>query len=506
MSISRREVLHRFGTVTSPILLGRSEAQVTSDLVRFRPEIEPLVSIIERTPRERCAEAVVDQLRRGVSYRQLMAALFLAGVRNINPQPPGFALHCVFVIHSSHLISLEAPPDSRMLPLFYALDNFKSAQERDMRGPSGDYTMRAIHGTLPRPDHAAALCTKAMDAWDQEKAERAIVALARHRSGGEAFELLWKYGARDYRNIGHKAIYVANACRTLHAIGWQHAEPVLRSLVLSLLAFGREQQVNGYRLDDQCYESNLKTVRELFPRLDSSWVAETADAGATRGMLELIRKAAPSQACADVSTRLAQGKAAAGSVWDAVHLAAAELRMRLRSGAIVGIHAVTSANALHYAYLASTTSENRLLMLLQAVGWMAQFRKAAEMREQGLRHYSIADLEPGAGADSPEKALAEIFAGIPSQLDDSAGRVVRLAGNPAERQAFVTRALRYTVSKADEVHYYKYLAALVEDVPLVNTQWQPHLLAAMVYYLKGSDDPDSAAIKQAREALRSLPS
>jgi hypothetical protein len=31
------------------------------------------------------------------------------------------------VIHSAHVISLEAPADSRLLPLFYALDNFKTA-------------------------------------------------------------------------------------------------------------------------------------------------------------------------------------------------------------------------------------------------------------------------------------------------------------------------------------------------------------------------------------------
>src|SRR6185503_17297794 len=99
--------------------------EVTSDIVKFRPEIEPLVALIERTPRERCAQMAVEQLTNGVSYRQFLAALFLAGIRNINPRPPGFALHCVFVVHSAHLMSLEAPVDARLLPLFYVLDDFK---------------------------------------------------------------------------------------------------------------------------------------------------------------------------------------------------------------------------------------------------------------------------------------------------------------------------------------------------------------------------------------------
>src|SRR5437667_643452 len=157
MTLSRRELLYGItGTLAAPLLLGRADAQVTPDIVRFRPEIEPLVALIERTPREKCAALAVEQLRRGVSYRQLLGALFLAGIRNINPRPPGFALHCVFVIYSAHLISLEAPADSRLLPLFYALDDFKAAQEREAKAPGGDFTMRAIHGTLPAPDRAAA--------------------------------------------------------------------------------------------------------------------------------------------------------------------------------------------------------------------------------------------------------------------------------------------------------------------------------------------------------------
>src|ERR1051325_784499 len=117
---SRRDVLRGLtGALASPLLLTRAECEVTPDLVQFRPEIEPLVALFERTPRERCAEMLVGELRRGVSYRQALAALFLAGVRNINPRPPGFAMHCVFIVHAAHLIGLEAPPDARLLPLFY---------------------------------------------------------------------------------------------------------------------------------------------------------------------------------------------------------------------------------------------------------------------------------------------------------------------------------------------------------------------------------------------------
>ena len=509
--ISRRDVFHGLtsalcgsgGAIISPLLLSRADAQVTPDVVRFRPEIEPLVALIERTPREQCAAMAVDQLRRGVSYRQLMAALFLAGIRNVNPRPPGFAMHCVFVIHAAHLLSLEAPPDSRLLPLFYALDNFKTAQDRDLKAAPGDYSMRPISGPLPAPERAAAELTSAMEAWDQERAERAVVSLARHRSPEEVLGMLWRYGARDYRNIGHKAIYVANACRTLHAIGWQHAEPVLRSLVLGLLDFGREQQVNGYAFDDQCYAANLKRVKETFAKLGDGWVSTAADSAATRGILSVLRESAPEEACADVAARLVKNTANAGAVWDAVHLAAAELRMRTRSNAIVGLHAVTSANALHHAWLAAADPQLRYLLALQGAGWMAQFRKFAQDREKDLRSFPITEMEP-ADAEPTERAMQEAFAGIPANLDASGARVLRLAREAPARQMFLSTAMRLTIAKANEVHYYKYLAAMIEDIPLVSPEWQPHMTAAAAYYIKGSGDPEPAAMKLAREALKGL--
>src|SRR4030095_5635383 len=106
---------------------------------------------------------------------------------------------------------------------------------------------------------------------------------------------LWRYGARDYRNIGHKAIYVANAHRTLNAIGWQHAEPVLRSLALALLDFGKQQSVNGYAFDDQCYAGNVKRIKNT--QLDESWMAEQADPVVTRGLVGVIRESTTEEAC-----------------------------------------------------------------------------------------------------------------------------------------------------------------------------------------------------------------
>ena len=514
MLISRRSLfesmasagaMRSLGVLTASVTVPRSQAQVTPGIATFSPEIEPIVALIEGVSKDKAAEVVVAQLRAGVSYKELMAALFLAAIRNINPRPPGFALHSVFVIHAAHVISLQSPPNSRPLPLFYALDVFKTAQERDARSSTGDYVMRSMDQTNISAAKALPEFLSAMESWDSPRAERAVTSVARHRSATEAFELMWRYGVRDYRNIGHKAIFVANAERTLRTIGWQHSEPVLRSLVLGLLDFGLEQEVNGYAFADQCYSSNADQVSKILPRMAADWSAKPADPAVTRTILKEIRTASPKQACAAVGERLAKGAVGPATIWDAVHLAGCELRMRVSgSASIIGVHAVTSCNGLHHAYLSASDPAVRLLILLQSVGWMGQFRTWAETRKDNVRPLSIEDLKPSATEVNSESALADVFKNDGSNLDDSFARVMRLTRTVEGRRAFLKTAMQITVGKADEVHYYKYLASLAEDIPLVSPEWQPYLSAAVISYSKGSKDPEPVWAQRAKAALGSL--
>jgi hypothetical protein len=66
---------------------------------------------------------------------------------------------------------------------------------------------------------------------DADAVDSVIVALARSSDLARAMEPIWRYAVRDQWHIGHKAIFAAQSWRTLQSIGWQHAEPVLRSLV-----------------------------------------------------------------------------------------------------------------------------------------------------------------------------------------------------------------------------------------------------------------------------------
>ena len=211
-----------------------ADLKVGPDAVRFRPEIEPVVRWIEETPRERALEVAIGHLKGGLSYRDLLAALFLAGIRDVKPHPVGFKFHAVLVINSAHLLGQTASVNDRLLPMLWALDNFKASQAKDIE--EGDWTLGKVdEARLPGPGRAKAEFVRAMEAWDADAADAAIAALCRTSGAAETMEPLWRLGVRDQRNIGHKPIFAAQCWRTLQAIGWQHAEPVLRSLAFGLL-------------------------------------------------------------------------------------------------------------------------------------------------------------------------------------------------------------------------------------------------------------------------------
>ena len=141
MSISsRREFLNQsvagaagFALLSRLPHVGAGEAELNPNLVRLNAEIEPLVRVIEDTPREKLLETIAERIHKGLSYRETVTALLLAGVRNIQPRPNvGFKFHAVLVINSAHLASLASPDSDRWLPIFWALDRFKSRLRKEI--------------------------------------------------------------------------------------------------------------------------------------------------------------------------------------------------------------------------------------------------------------------------------------------------------------------------------------------------------------------------------------
>jgi hypothetical protein len=467
----------------APALAGNDP--VTPDVVRFGPDMEPVVRWIESTPRERILEAAVDALRAGLSYRRFLGGLFLAGIRNIRPRPVGFKFHAVMVIESAHQLSLDAPPPDRLVPLFWALDNFKASQEADVR--EGDWALPAVkESALPPAGKARRAFIEAMDRWDGEAADAAIAALCRAEQPSEVIETLWPLGARDWENIGHKIIFTAHAARTLETIGWQHAEPVLRSLVHGLLTGGPDDSSAPYAEN-----------REIAARARPDWAHGRRDPAAAVALLETLRQGSARDAATAAAGALEKGIAPA-SLWDGILLAAGELC--LRQPGIVALHAVTAANSLHHAYRASAHAPTRLLTLLQAASWTTLYRDAIRARQGGLPDTPRIDrLEPDGAPASPE----EIFEKLDEDPVASARRVLAHPEWVSDPAPFTSTARGLIFRKGTDSHDYKFAAAAFEEVARATPDWRGRILAASVTNLKSIRDPDSKLIERARAALAS---
>ncbi len=488
MGLGNLGFLGKLGSVSA------AEAALDVGAVQLDSSIAPLVRLIEETPRNRLLEEVAARIRGGLSYRDLLAALLLAGVKNVEPRPSvGFKFHAVLVVNSAHLASLSSPAEHRWLPIFWALDYYKSAEARDVQ-QRGDWTMgRVNESAVPGSETCAAVFREAMENWDEAKADAAVAGLARTAGAGSVYESLWRYGARDFRSIGHKAIFVANSWRTLQCIGWRHAEPVLRSLAYALLSHEGGNPATRDAGADRPYRRNLDQVRSI----REGWLGGTIDHGAAEALLGTIRSGSDSETSDHVVELLNRG-VAPQSIWDALQLGAAELLMR-RPG-IIALHAVTTTNALQTAFRYCGDDATRRLLLLQNASFLPLFRGA--MGGRGAVHdIRIDELRATEVDADPGQVVERIFATLKHEPHRAAEQALGLLGKSGRAETLIDAARVLVFLKGDDAHDYKFSSAVLEDYYHVSPRWRNPYLAANLFHLRGSQDPDNALVQRTRAAL-----
>ena len=468
-----------------------ADAKVDPALVRVEPEIEPLVRLIEDAPREKLLEEVAARIKKGTSYREVLAGLLLAGVRNVQPRPVGFKFHAVLVVNAAHQAALAGPDQERWLPLFWALDNFKGAQAQNQK--EGGWRMKpADVGRVPTPLKAREAFTTAMDEWDVEAADAAVVGLLRTSTPGELFDLFARYGSRDFRDIGHKIIFVSGAFRALEVIGWQHAEPVLRSLAYALLHHDGKNPAKDDLEPDRPGRKNAGRVNKAGARTG----ANGSGADPTGAILKALRTGSADDLGAEVANRVGAG-AAQGAAWDGLLLGAGELLMR--QPGIVGLHTLTTMNAMRYAHRTTGDAELRAFLLLQAASFLPMFRDAMKGRGK-LGDLKIDEL---AGRDrDPAFTVNDVYDELSRNKELAAQTALTvLRADPSKAKDLVDEGRRLIFLKGTDSHDYKFSSAVMEDAALIAPEWRDRFLAASVFWLKGAGTPDSPLVKRTRAAL-----
>ncbi len=461
-------------------------------MVKFRPEIEPVVRLIEDTPRDSALEVAIAQLKKGLSYKNLLAGLFLAGIRNIKPRPVGFKFHAVMVINSAHVLGQSSAVTERLLPLLWALDNFKGSQAQDVK--EGDWVLGPVDECrLPKPHQAKAeLVDGRWRSGTPRRPTRPSPRSAAAAGAAETMEPLWRM-----------ACATSAISATRRSSPPRAGEPCRRSA-------GSTPSRSFARSSSACSTSRATAGRGLSgptrptwktpPRFARTGRSAATDPAATAALLQVIRQATPEAASAEAVKLLNQG-IAPGSLWDAAILSACELLMH--SPGIVAIHATTATNALHYIYTASGDDTTRRLALLQAVGWQPMYRGRVKLTDSA----GIDSLKasPDVQISSGDEAVGEIFATINEDRKKAGAKAMAYLARGGSPDLIFDAARRMIFHKGRDSHDYKYGAAVWEEC-LWSTEpkWRNPMVAASMFNFPGAKTADSPLMIRAREALATV--
>jgi hypothetical protein len=218
------------------------------------------------------------------------------------------------------------------------------------------------------------------------------------------------------------------------------------------------------------------------------------DPAASKEVLAGMRSASAAEASKLVAEQLEKG-VHPGCVWDGLFLTAGELLMR--QPGIVGLHTLTSMNALHYAFQTSGVDRTRAFVTLQAAAFLPLFREAMK----GRGKVSSGKLDE-LGREEAKGGAAEVLADVSRDRMLAARKAkTLLEASPEQIVPLMKEARRLIFAKGSDSHDYKFSSAVLEDAYSLAPGLRPTFMAASMFNLRGAGDRDNGLIRRARAAL-----
>ena len=454
-----------------------------------------LLKLLEDSPRERIPRELVSLIRAGLRYEDLLAALSVAASRNVQPYPDvGFKYHSVMVLRSIHSTSQHLPQAERWLPILWAVDYFKDTQAQE-RAISGWRMPMKVVVSVDDPRTTRRSLVSALDNWDRDAADAALVKYVHVARLEEIFSLLFAYGARDLRAIGHKAIAVSNAHSLITLFGDAQAEPILRSTVAALQ--NSDEEPNPARHDFRA-DRPWRRNHERLPGIPPSWQQGRDDPGARAELRAALYRVSEEEAGGVVVELLRQGISPV-AIWQVLFDTAAEVVMRQPN--IMLVHAQTTANALYYAYRVCGNEQTQQLILLQCAAFVAMFRRlaSASAADFNLEELQALPLERTATAATDE-IFSDLSAGDRLQAVRRALGYLRSGG---DAESLIATARHHLAYGADEAHDYKFAEAVLDSYSqFPDSAWRRRFLSAGMAYFKAPARQPAPIVRETIELLR----
>ena len=451
---------------------------------RLQKAEDPMVRLAERilaASGDSVLRLVEAELRRGLSWQTLQGALFLAGMREINPIPVGGKLHAVLVVPAVFDLAEAGSTSEALLPVLYNLREIKESQARDVE--EGDWRLPA------RPaidsddvDSGRGALEAALRARDGAAADRALTGLLGTEDPRQLYECFWPAGARSFAGLAHKMILVAQVHRSLDRIGWQRSEPALRALAYALS--------DRYRVDEYPDDDEVRGAAGAM-RAGSAGVP---DPDVSLALFGRLVAASPESAVEIVLARRRDGVSEA-TIWDALFLAASDVFAR--GPGLLPVHPVTVMNAMAYAFRSTSVPSTRGFLLLRAASWIPTFRDdLAGRRSLSMDGPGLQELQPARA--ERDVSVEEVF------REPTRQGVVALVARKDRRQRFEAQLRRHLVRGASEVHQIKFCAAVLENARRAHPSLAPWILAPVLDYLPGAAADETELHAESVELIRRL--
>ena len=473
----RRGFLAAAASIAATVSCGSDEAVATAPT----DEVDDLAKVLDTSTKKVALAEAARRIRAGMSAEKVLIATFVAGIRTLRPDPIGFYYHAVLQVESLLAVAAKLTRDEAAVVALTAVGGFKQSQALEV-----DPSWQLGSTTAAMPADPVAQLDSALNARDAARADIAVIAL--HRAGRQvdAIEALITYGSRGTANLGHEMIHVINSWRLLQRGNLSRAEDVLRALSLGIVTPPADDTEPVYLTN----RMKLASVRK-------DWPDGKADPAATLELLAVLR-AGTGREASDKAIELLTRGVGPTSLWNAILAGAAEQLWRSTPGTrIVGVHAVTAADALLEASRVSTGPNTKLLCLLQGAAWIPANRAEGARRR---------------GTVPEGTETIDAIAPMPSTLDDVFAekdpflRGKRIVGYLATGTADALFArMRPLVPHAGEEHYSKLFDSITRHEAALDARVRGPFIASIAFHMHVGAEPDSSRYQDALQALSVTP-
>lgn len=478
-SHSRRTFLSQVGqgmlisglgaSVAAELGLGTAWADAGPDKLTFG-DLEPLVTLIQETPKQKLLPILVEKLGNGLTLDKLTAAAGLANARTFGGENyNGF--HVFMALVPATQMAKALPSNRAPLPLLKVL--YRNAHYTQEIGGCEHQTLAPLPKDLPA-EATAEQVRAAVNRGEADAAEKLLMVLAR-RSPEDAFNAAL-LGVEDNHEV-HSVVLPWRAWAMLDYVGKEQAGTLLRQSIRKCAQQSRQQMAKYPDKIDQT-RARAPRIMEQYKLLSKPAGRREPDDGWVRKFSENLLGASHDAAAEMAAQALAEGFAPE-QIGEAISLAASELVLRQVStfqggwklgtrthGDAPGVHASDTVNAWRNIARVCNDHNRAAGLMLAAVNVASSYQPSANVSDRLHEKQSFLrpeDREQAAKVDAG-RLTAELKIAVEANDQHRAAALVERAGQAGwDAISIFEQLLGYAVSEDGRLHAEKYFITVVEE-------------------------------------------